>query len=66
MRPGSFGRIQVRDDFTSQHCEFDDENWQEDKHPHATLSLSFPLTSFQRYELSEDTLAQICEADNSA
>lgn len=28
--------------------------------------ISIPLASFRHYELSEDTLAQICEADNSA
>lgn len=31
-----------------------------------TYGVSIPLASFRCYELSEDTLAQICEADNSA
>lgn len=35
----------------------------EDERPHSTLSFSLSLASFRRYELSEDTLAQICESD---
>jgi hypothetical protein len=46
-------------EFTVLWIDDDDENGR-------PTGASIPLASFRRYELSEDTLAQICEADNSA
>ena len=55
------GRIQsTTDNFMSlRYCELTTVTRMGD-------SQGLPLASFRRYELSEDTLAQICEADNSA
>lgn len=50
------------DKFTSlRYCKLT-TRWREQ----GTYGVSIPLASFRCYELSEDTLAQICEADNSA